>query len=114
MSIHLKKWIKGTLIASLLLGVSLAQAELIKQEQMLGDTGFNGNASQAGGNSVAIDGEWAFVANTASPVCNVVAYRYNHVTNKWGDGGLDKKSGKITDTIVDGEAYVSLIKGGGS
>ena len=110
MKIYLKRWLKSAFAASLLMGASLfadgdvggtvyATNGMVLHEQVLDDTGLGGNDSDAGGNSVAIDGEWAFVANT--DWCQVFVYKYDYITNRWGDG-----AGTI------GRAYTTLNAAG--
>lgn len=85
MKIFFTKWMKGAFVVSLLLGASTAYATITTfEEQILYDTGFNGNNAKAGGYSVAIGGEWAFVGDSTK--CQVIVYKFNVEANRWGDG----------------------------
>ena len=87
MEIHLTKWKKSVLFASLLMGASVAQSgALMVNEQVLGATGLNGNNAKIHGQSVAIDGDWAFVGNTDK--CQVFVYKWDPFTYLWGDGDV--------------------------
>jgi len=65
-----------TLFVTALFGFSgLSQAAPIIAEQVLLNNG---------GDAVAINGEWAFVGD--KDLCKVHIYKYDYLTNKWGDG----------------------------
>ena len=57
-----------------LTGISLQAAPIIAEQILPAN----------GGDSVAISGEWAFVGDTDQ--CEVAIYKYNYITNKWGNG----------------------------
>lgn len=95
---------KKSILSILLIGASSAQAQVIAHEQKLMYENKNGvpdTNNNVGGNSVAIDGEWAFVGNVNQ--CQVYVYKFDHVTNLWGDGDVDGDG-----TISPGIPYAEL------
>ena len=112
---HLKRWMKGTFVVSLLMGASVAQASMMVEQQVINGTagattGLGGNNVQSGGNHVAIEGEWAFVGNTDQ--CQVFVYKWDPFTYKWGDGGHWLSDNSFGNAPTEGLPYTILNEDG--